>query len=229
MGDMPITQETIILDGGASEFAKRVRTTSSGTTARYTIDITADPVLFDFAGERLGAGPATAIRDLLSHRIKSITAQVAPSSQRRRRALERAYGAGEPYALRRFGGGRTGATPPKIGSNQLFNHSRRLADGVFVRQNPQLRAYTVNVPANRLSTSEFTEAELVEMYRRLVEHVPELRDPAQLLNDPDVRGAIRESVGDMIRQAADKNALLRRTRTRELLKLVGLRGFAGLV
>lgn len=195
---MPISQETLVLDGGASEFRRRRRTSSRGTTDRYTIDIKAEPVLFDFSTERLGQGTALAIRDALSDKMKLIKAQVSPSTQRRRRVLERAYASGERYAVRRFSGGRTGATPPRIGSNQLFNHSQRLANGLAVRHSATGGEFNINVPANRFSTREFTEAELTVMFRRLRQQIPELATPSQLLRDPQVKRAIRDSILDMI-------------------------------
>ena len=220
-----ITQNTVILDGGVADFRRLDRTSKSGIRkSRYAITLQSDPILFDFRDENLGPEVADEIRAQLSHQIQSITAQVSPATQRRRRALERAFARGEKYALRRFGGGRTGTTPPQQGRNQFFNHSRRLAKGLFVRQVTRERAFFINVPANRLSTQEFSEQELREMFRLLKQHVPGIRNPASLIREPEVKKAIRESIKSMIGRARDRNAFLRSQRLRALASAVGLRG-----
>lgn len=196
---MAITQEVFVINEG---FSERVRTTSSGTKSRFTLEVKTDPVILNLSEVALGAPVAEAIRKAISDGIKAISVVASPATLLKRKYAKNAYERGEPNAVKRYSGGKTGATPPAQ-SDKLFNDSGRLANGVFVRQNAQEGNWTVNVPANRLNPDTFDDrSAFVRMVDRLRELVPVLRDP---LSHPDVRNAISKSLDNMIQVANDKN------------------------
>ncbi len=186
------TQETIIINEG---FEERRRTTASGVKSRFTFTIVSEPIFMNFDDIALGAGPAAAIRDLISAGIKGISQVASAATILRRKYAAAAFARGQPGTVRRYSGGRTGATPPGE-SDRLYNDSGRLANGVFVRQNPSEGSWTVNVPANRLDPSTFkTQGLFVSMVDRLRDLVPAIRNP---MEDPKVIEAISVAVHDVL-------------------------------
>lgn len=194
------SQDVVVLnDLGLSSLSRRTRTTSSGSKNRYSIEFRAEPILHDFSIQALGQGPAEAIRDLLTQRIKAIGQVASPSTILARKSAETALAAGKSWATRRYAGGRTGRKNPGQ-SDRLFNDSGRLAEGLEVRENRTDGNYTINVPANRLDPSTFKggEAALVSMFQRLVTLVPEFRGGREITKHAEIREAIAEAVTDSI-------------------------------
>lgn len=205
-----ITQEVIVINEGLQE---RRRTTARGTKSRYTITVKAEPVLHNLSQERLGEGPAMAIRDAIVRQIKGITDVAKPSTILRRRVAARGLAKGQATAVKRYSGGRTGTKAPS-GSVRLFNDSSRLADGIFVRQNPKEENWTINVTANRLDPSTFKSmADFVGMVNRLRSYVPVLSNP---LGDPAVKDAIRGSLKTLLQKRDD----LRLQRNKAIVELL---------
>lgn len=208
--------------GSVRERAGRVsaRTGRRGKS-RFTIEIESTPILHVFDDLALGQGPADAIREVLQHKIKSITARVSSATAGFRARAIQAYNAGEPWAVKRFSGGRTGKTPPKK-SDQLFNFSGRLANGVAVRENKTDNAWTVNVPANRLNPQHFPDRGAFErMLDQLEQYVPELSDSRRLIESPEVRKAIVDSIDVLILNARGRLDAKRRALRRQIFGLLG--------
>lgn len=219
---MAITQDVVVLnDMGASSLSSRTRTTSSGdASVRYSIEMRADPILHDFNQENLGQGPAQAIRDLLSRKMKAIGVAAADSTALRRANAAVGLAAGVPSYVARYSGGKIGLKPPRTTDPQnLFNDSGRFADGMAVRFNPTDNNFTINVPANRLDPRTFGggEAALVRMWQRLVALVPEFKGGTEVLKHPEVVNAIGEAVADSI---VTKDSRARSTRSRERWNMV---------
>lgn len=234
---MAITQDVVVLnDMGASSLSSRTRTTSSGdASVRYSIEMRADPILHDFNQENLGQGPAVAIRDLLSRKMKEIGVKAADSTALRRANAAAGLAAGVPSYVARYSGGKIGLKPPRTTDPQnLFNDSGRFADGMAVRFNPTDANFTINVPANRLDPRTFGggEAALVRMWERLVALVPEFKGGADVLKHPEIREAIGEAVADSIVTRTDRaRSTISRARQqlfanvlRDLTKIVQLGG-----
>ena len=194
---MAITQESFVLN----EFGltERKRTTSRGTKSRYSVTIDAQPIVHDFSGTRLGDGPAEAMRDVLERKVRAVSGNVSQATILFRKHASNALASGARWAMRRYGGGRTGVKQPNQSGDALFNDSGRLAQGFYVRQNTTEKSWTVNVPANRLDPSTFrSQAEFQAMAKRLQTAVPELGDPRAMVAAPEVRTAIRSSMHDLI-------------------------------
>lgn len=193
-----ITQDVFVLNEG---FEERRRTTSRGTKSRFTFSTRIDPVIVNLNELHLGKGPAEAIRLAVVNAIKGVAASVSVATILKRKYVKKAYEKGRDYAVRQYTGGRIKTTPP-TDSDQLFTNSGRFATGIFVRQNPEERSWTVNVPANRMNESTFTRAQLIEFANRLREHVPVLRDP---LASSTVRAAVAGSLERMMTEANERN------------------------
>lgn len=208
---MAITQDVIVINEG---FQERRRTTSTGTKSRYTITVTAEPIIHNFSEEKLGEGPAEAIKAAIVKQIKGITEVANLSTIKRRQSAARSIQAGKTDA--RYSGGRIGAMPPS-GSVRLFNDSGRLADGIFVRQNPQEKNWTINVPANRLDPSTFKSfASFTSMVNRLRELVPALVNP---FGDRDVIKAIEAGIDGVLLRVLEKGEDLRAARNKAIMGL----------
>ncbi|HET6613634.1 MAG TPA: hypothetical protein VFG83_16660 [Kofleriaceae bacterium] len=209
--------------GSVRERAGRVsaRTGRRGKS-RFTIEIESKPLLHDFDDLALGQGPADAIRDVITHKLKTITAKVAPATRTFRDRAVAAYKAGEPWAVKRFSGGRTGETPPKAGAERMFNFSGRLANNVTARENKRDNAWTINVPANRLNPANFEgQGAFERMIDQLHRYVPELTEPRKLLSDPEVRKAIVDSIEQLIINERTKLDLKRKQLRRQIFGLLG--------
>ena len=208
---MAITQDVIVINEG---FQERRRTTSSGTKSRYTLTVTAEPIIHNFSAEKLGEGPALAIREAIVKQIKAITEVANLATIKRRQSAAKAIQAGKND--KRYSGGRMGAMPPS-GSVRLFNDSGRLADGIFVRQNPAEKNWTINVAANRLDPSTFkSHGAFVGMVNRLRQLVPALVNP---FGDKDVVHAIEAGIGDVLIRALKRGEDLRAARDRAIAGL----------
>lgn len=219
---MAVTQKTILLNDFG--LARRERTTSRGTSVRYTVSIEAEPLVHVFDAKRLGAGPANAIAEHLRTRMQSIAATAAPATILRRKYAKSALERGAPWAMRRYGGGRTGVKPPRD-SDRLFNDSGRFAESIVARATRD-NQWVINVAANRLDPSTFRDGEqgLARMYDQLRQYVPEFGDPAALARVPAVQRAIGESVDQIFERAlgrmyAEREALRAQVRANQLSAL----------
>lgn len=188
---MTTSQETFILnDFTGSTFDRRIRNGKS----RYTVTIKAEPLAINLSPTRLGEGPANAIRDVLRDSIKRIGWFAATATRDRRERAAREFSVGKPSAVRRYTGGRTGATPPNQ-TQRAYNDSGRLADNLAVRQNEE-RDWIINVVANRFDPSTFTPAAFDRMITRLIELAPEWSGGRALLSHESVVLAIKKGLDE---------------------------------
>ncbi len=165
------------------------RTRKSGKT-HVTMTITSEPIVVNLDPIALGRGPAEAIAKVARDQIRGIGDTASTSTLLARKYAANAFSAGAAWAVRRYSGGRTGATPPAQ-SDKAYNDSGRLAGGIVAMANPKESSWTINAPANRLDPSTFKGgpqgAAFQSMVRGLVERVPVLREPLQ---DPEVLDAV---------------------------------------
>lgn len=198
------SQEVIVLnDFGSMRVEERQRTTSEGTTSRYTMTITAEPILHDFAQAKVSAIVPKAIAELIKTQIRGITAKASEATIQKRAYAARAFALGKTWAVKRYSGGRTGPTPPETASyDRLFNDSGRLADGITVMQNTKEEGFTINVTANRLNPDMFGAGKFTGMVTRLRELVPALRGGIEVLQDQAVNDAVKQAQAEFIVNAA---------------------------
>jgi hypothetical protein len=193
-----ITQDTVVVnDLNGLRLEQRTRTTSRGTSVRYSIGITSEPILNDLDPIKLGDGPAQAIMAVIRKQIMGIMERTSLATQKRRESAEKAFAAGDSWAMRRYGGGRTGPTPPnQTQPPRKFNDSNRLARGLAARENKVEKTWTINVPANRLDPTTFVggAAAMVGMFQDLKRLVPALANPKTLLDAPEVLAALNRSI-----------------------------------
>lgn len=121
-----------------------------------------------------------------------------PSTAKARRTAERAFSKGKPWALKRYSGGRTGVTPPDVGSHRMFNHSGRLADSIVARYAKQAKEWKINYAANRWNLADFdSQAHMQAAFRKWVDRVPVLKEPR---NDLGIQRAIRDTFAETIQK-----------------------------
>ena len=196
-------------------FTKRTGTTSSGKERkpRYTIEVRSQPLLMDFDEMLLGEKPAEALKGVIQDQINAITEKASAATLARRARSAGEFRAGLPSATKRYSGGRMGPMAPNQ-RDTLFNDSGRMREGIFVRQNPTDKTFTINLPANR----DF--AQDVAMFEKFRALVPAL-DPAKAAQLPAVKAAIEGAIGGMIQKAENETAaklkLLAQARKRALL------------
>lgn len=191
--------------------AELQRRTSKTGRDRYTVTVSGDSIVINTNEKALGKPVADAIGELLKERIRSIAAQAAPATIAARKAAAKAFSEGKAWALKRYGGGRIGSTPPNQ-SDRLFNDSGRLEKSVAVGATKD--GYTINVAANRFDASTFNggEGALAAMFAKLKQYVPELADPSKWFDAESVRKAVKDSLGEMMLKARDNRAELIRQR-----------------
>ena len=218
-------------ESGQSGFRERLGRISKKTgtrgKSRFTIEIAGEPLLHQWSGSVLGQGPAQAIQDYIQHRIRADTRRVKLSTYETRQNQHVAFERGDRWAVKRFSGGRTGPTPPQD-TTQMFNHSGRLANGIFARENKTDESWSVNVPANRLDPSTFrTRADFERMLGQLAKQVPEILRPQDLGQVPEVRKAIVDAIDDIIIRERGRTAGLQRQVRSEMMR--ALRQGAGIL
>lgn len=178
------------------------RTRKSGKT-HVTMSISAEPIAVNLDPMLLGKGPANALAEVIRRQIAGIGDQASAETLLKRKYAESAFSRGESWATKRYSGGRTGALPPGK-SDRAYNDSGRLAGGVVAMANPQEKAWTINVPANRLDPSTFrggaAGAAFQAMVKGLVDRVPALTRP---FAEPEVVAAVNASIDIQVGKAVD--------------------------
>lgn len=183
--------------GGSIE--RRERTNAAGTmTPRYSMTIQAEPLLHDFSDLALGKGVTDAIVAVLREAMRTRGGKATEATQHKRVTAITALAIGHPSTVRRYTGGRTGATPPNIdGGGRLYYDSGRFANGIVAMQNPKEgNGWTINVPANRLDPTTFGGGEpaIIAFWRRLTTDIPEFLGGAALAAHKEIRAAIEQAI-----------------------------------
>lgn len=190
-----------------------LRTSKSGKQ-RVTVVVKSEPVILNVDPKKLGQPIAMAIAHHLREKVKGITATAAVNTLRARASEAKAYAAGKPWAVKRFNGGRTGATPPKDSTTAL-NHSGRFADSITATASND-GAWRVNVAANRMSPAT---SNIQRVIQRVSELVPEIANPALLLQNNVLKKAIEKSMDEAIKKASARTTELRIEAAKRLLDL----------
>jgi hypothetical protein len=209
-----IAQKTVVLNDFGLE--EKIRTTSRGTSSRFTVKIVATPALVVLDAKALGQAPADAIAELIRGKIRGIMTTAAPATIESRSRAKEAFRRGEPWAQKRYGGmymppeaGVVGITMGKRSNRlppmepaqtvRLFNDSGRLAAGIVARPTRD-NAWVVNVPANRFDPVTFRGGRdaLLPVIARLQQLVPELGDPRAIAASDAVRKAIGDATDQVL-------------------------------
>ena len=201
------SQDVVILNdfsgpdaGGSIE--RRERTSPAGdTSVRYSMSISAEPMLHDFNPLRLGAGPSKAIVAKLRELMSTFVGKATLATQDKRMRARTALAIGHPSTVARYTGGRTGASTPNVdGQGRLYFDSGRFANGLVAMENKDEGGWTINVPANRLDPRTFGggESAIVAFYQRLVRDIPEFLGGQALLRHKEIRDAIETATSEAI-------------------------------
>jgi hypothetical protein len=204
-GGMAKDDVMVLNDYGGGSFSRRTPQLKSGKAgkARYTVEIRSDPLLVQTDPKALGAAPAIAIRDHLKQRVGDISETASQATIKARLSAQKAVMTGQPWAMKRYSGGRIGTRAPAR-TDRLFNDSGRLVESIAVAARGD--SWIINVAGNRFDPSTLNggEAALLRIIERLRELVPEWGDARKLVDVLSVQRAIRSSLADAIVKATER-------------------------
>jgi len=190
------------------------RTSKTGKQ-RVTIRVKAEPLIVNADPRALGKPIAEAIAHHYRERIKGITATASPATIKARKVAAKAFAAGKEWALKRYSGGRTGAMAPGQ-SDRAFNDSGRFADTIAVNASSD-GYWRINVASNRLDS---TTGNVERIWKRLSELVPEIADPALLLNNQIFKRALMKANEGLVTKAEERTSKLTVGLVRKAIGLV---------
>jgi predicted nucleic acid-binding protein len=187
--------------------AKLIQRTRSSSKEVYSVQISSERIAVLVDEMELARPVAEAIAQAIREQTKAITAQVSKATIGFRKVAGKAFASGQSWALKRYSGGKTGATPPGQGT-AFGNDSGRLANGIFANPDPSTGSFQVKAPANRLQRESFgNDGAFDRFVARWIELVPALTRP---LDDLGVRRVLSNVTEKMHRklamQAAEKQA-----------------------
>lgn len=191
------------------------RTSKSGKK-RVTIRVKAEPIIVNTDPKALGKPIAEAIAHHYRERIKGITTKASASTLRARKVAAKAFAEGKAWAVKRYAGGRTGATPPNQ-SDRLGNDSGRFADTITANASSDGH-WRVNVAANRLDP---TTGNVTRIWARLSELVPEFANPALLLDNMVFKRALMKAQQGLVAKAKERTSKLSWDLVRKAVDVVG--------
>ena len=196
---------------------ERRRTSKSGVKQRFSVETTYEPIAHNLDALAVGKLAAEAVTKIYIKRLQGYARFVKAATLARRDRWAKEFQNSEYQAMRRFTGGRTGATPPITGQHFWLNHSGRLAR-MTTNANATDKSYTTNVPANRLNPAEFDKPSQLEIiFQRLVEAL----DPRTVLNHPDFKAAEKASIDTMITTLKGINDAKKAELRQALVRLFG--------
>lgn len=167
----------VVSNFGRTTVSQRTRASGKQT---HTVEIKSAPVAVVVDATMLGLPVVEVLAETIRAQILDIGETCRPATLKARSIERRAYVMGVAWAVKRFTGGRLGATPPSFHTTRMFNHSGRLAKGIAIRQIKD-GSFVINCAANRLNPSDFVGgaagAQYQHMVTRLVELVPAMSAP----------------------------------------------------
>lgn len=182
-------EDVFVLNAGLEQ-----RTSKTGKQ-RFVAVVKSEPIYVNTDPKQLGGEIAVAIAKHLREQVKGISARASDATLRARKAAEKAFKAGEPWALKRYGGGKMGSKPPNQ-SDRMFNDSGRMAESITANASKD-GVWRVNMAANRLSGSP---ASVQRIYAKLVELVPGFKNIGEIMKSNDVLAAMVRTKEKMIRK-----------------------------
>lgn len=204
-----------------------VRTSTSATGATrsrsyITTTVHSEPIVAMLDEGAVAKRAAEMLAQRIREQTERITDTVKASTAKARRAAERAFARGEAWAVKRYAGGRTGATPPRPGEDRAFNHSGRLARSIVANFSKQSKEWFIRYAANRWRVEDFSSPAAMERaFMQWVARVPVLQDAS---SDLGIQRAIRETAGELLQKqgmdAGYKAAQARGKRAVEALKTI---------
>lgn len=191
----------------------------TGQRSYMTIEVHSEPITVMLDEGAVAKKAAEMLAQRIREQTKAITKTVDESTAKARRKLEKAFAQGKTYAVRQFTGGRTGVTPPHVGSNQAFNHSGRLANGIVAQFVKSTKEWAINFPANRWDPKHWGDLGKMQVaFQKWVALVPVLQDAS---SDIGIRKAIEETFGDVLqKQKMDTDHKTAMQRGRSFVELV---------
>lgn len=193
----------------------RRRVSSSGKE-KFTVDVIGEPLVFQLEDKTIEQAVAASIASTLRAKVEGITAQAAPATIKARQVAAKAFGAGKPWARKKYSGGKIGAMPPNQ-TDRAFNDSGRFAKSIVA--GAAKGKWIVNVAANRLDP---TTGNVARIWQRLVSLVPEFANHALLFQAPAVAKAVSGALQSFVAKAPATRDELTVARAKALMGQVAL-------
>lgn len=175
-------------------------TTSTGVRSKsyITTTVKSEPITFMLDEGAVAKAGAEMLARRIREQTQGIAEVVKPATAKARQAIEKAYAEGKAYAVKRYSGGRIGATPPVAGAVRMFNHSGRLARSIVARYVKSTKEWAINYAANRWRVEDFgSAAQMAVAFQKWVDRVPVLQDAS---SDLGIQRAIRETFAEVIQK-----------------------------
>lgn len=184
--------------------------------SRVVITVKSEPIIANLDPRELGKPVAAAIVHHLREKIGNIAGTVGKNTERARLTELAAFVKGKPWSMKRNSGGRTGSMPPAQSERPFYN-SGRMAKSI-VGSASEDGAWRINVAANRLDDS--TSGGARRIYEKLIGYVPELANPALLLENDIVRRSIENGLKGALVKARETKSKLTMELVRSAIDLV---------
>lgn len=168
-------------------------------TRTFVTITTSEPITMMLDEGEVARKAAQMLAQRIREQTEAITETVEPATAAARRKVEKAFYAAKPDAWRRFDGGRTGVTPPRVGENRKYNHSGRLAKSIVAAFVKSTKEWRINFAANRWNPRDWKSlADMQRAFQGWVNRVPVLTDASA---DLGIRHAIEETFADVMHKA----------------------------
>lgn len=187
---------------------------SKSGKVRYSISMKSEALVIGLDAATLGDQVSKAMAAELRARVEGITAEAAPATIKARESAARAVAKGEPWAVKRYSGGKIGAMPPNQ-SRRAFNDSGRFAKSIVAQAAPG--KWRINVASNRLDPST---GSVDRIWARLTQLVPAFVDLSLLMDAPAVEQGVRRGLEAMITKARESEDRLSEQRAKNMLALI---------
>ena len=222
------TQESKVLILNAAHTAaltERTRTTSRGTSQRFTIDIVQEGIGVNLDEISAGRGIANALVEAIKKRIQERAGQASDGTIAFRVAAQTALMKGKAWAQARYNppGNRMGPREPGK-TQQKFQDSGRLVEGM-VSTPTRDGTFTINTAKGRFDPNTWKAGKNAPTFETVFRELLEMIDIATIADVPIVRAAIEVSTAKMV-QKLGKGALQLGKALRELGQTLGDTGEA---
>ena len=203
------TQESKVLILNAAHTAaltERTRTTSRGTSQRFTIDIVQEGIGVNLDEISAGRGIANALVEAIKKRIQDRAGKASDGTIAFRVAAQTALMKGKAWAQARYNppGNRMGPREPGK-TQQKFQDSGRLVEGL-VSTPTRDGTFTINAAKGRLDPNTWKAGKGAPTFDSVFRELLELIGVETIADEPGVRAAIEASTAKIV-QKLGKGAL----------------------
>lgn len=215
------TQKVIVLNNAhTAAITERTRTTSKGTSQRFTVDVVQEAIGVNLDEISAGRGIATALVEAIKHRIKTRAGKAAEWTIDSRKVAATAFAKGVQWARDRYdpAGNRMGPRAPNQ-SPMKFQDSGRLVDGMTSTPTRD-GTFTINTAKGRFDPTAWGTGKNRPSFESVFQSFLELIDIATIADEQVVKDAIEASAARVVQRLAKGQLQLTRALS-ELARTTG--------